>query len=261
MEGSAVAYSRAQIAVANRHDWQAPIEPDQWAVERAVAALPTGFTALWWASDPETGPVEGAVSSWSPVATSSETAAATNGTGDEQPVLTAGLQNGKPLVRFDGTDDFLATANWGSSLPQPLSITIWCRVHVMGGSDTFVAGNDVTNNPRIRTAGGTSFAIQSTTPSLGSGGAGPGTDFGRLDAVFYSGSTLSQLSYNGAVIAGPGDCGSASMDGATLGANQGGLSPTQVDIGAVLICPTAYALVNEAEVSGLASALDAFYGI
>ena len=256
-----MAYSRAQIAAANRYDWQGEIEPDQWAVERAVSALPDGFTALWWASDSETGPLEGAVASWSPVATSAETAALTQGTGDSQPVMTAGLTNGRPLVRFDGTDDFLATADWGSTLAQPLGITIWCQVLDLTSGDTFVAGNDATNDPRIRVAGGGGFAIQSTTPSLGSGGAGPGTAFAQFDALFYSGSSLSQLGYNGTVIAGPGDCGSASMDGCTVGANQGGLSPAQVDIGAVFITSAAYAVTNAAEVADLKAALDAFYGI
>lgn len=51
---------------------------------------------------------------------------ATQSTGDYQPTFKTNILNGNPVVRFDGTDDYLETTSFSSALSQPNTIfVVW----------------------------------------------------------------------------------------------------------------------------------------
>jgi hypothetical protein len=69
----------------------------------AVPTVPTSGLALWLKAD--AGVSGSPVSQWSDQ--SGNGRYAIQGAGDSQPVLVAGALNGKPVVRFDGVNDFM----------------------------------------------------------------------------------------------------------------------------------------------------------
>lgn len=77
-----------------------------------VAFSPTSIAGLvgWWKADAGTSTTTdgAAISSWSDQSGSGATL--TQGTAGSRPVYKAAIQNGRPVVRFDGTDDFLSAS-------------------------------------------------------------------------------------------------------------------------------------------------------
>lgn len=79
----------------------------------AVSFVPSDLPnlALWLKADAITGLADGAaVATWND--SSSNARNATQATGGAQPIYRTALLNGKPVVRFDGVDDFLATGEF-----------------------------------------------------------------------------------------------------------------------------------------------------
>lgn len=66
-----------------------------------------------------------AVSSWTDISGNGHDAV--QATGSKQPIYKVNIAGGRPVIRFDGSDDFLATAAYGADLAQPNTIIVVVR--------------------------------------------------------------------------------------------------------------------------------------
>lgn len=101
----------------------ASIMKGKGTVTKGVAAFSPADIAglqLWLDAQTLAGADASAVATWADQSGNSRDA--TQATGASRPLLKTGILNGKQVVRFDGTDDYLATA----SFARPVDFTLFC---------------------------------------------------------------------------------------------------------------------------------------
>ena len=93
-------------------------------------AAPTDITGLVrrWRADSVTVANAAAVSSW-PALTGG--VALTQATAANQPSFRTGVINGQPVVRFDGTSDFMAVAS-AITHAQPVTVSVIMKRNAVG---------------------------------------------------------------------------------------------------------------------------------
>ena len=133
----------------------------------------------------------------------------TQATSSKRPLYKPGTLNGKPVLDFDGSDDFLSAV---FALSQPVTIVCVARAENPASTDTLFDGGSPGNTMRLFTTNGGNLALfggaQITSPALDP------SEWGALSAVFNGAS--SSLSKDGATLA-SGNAGTASPGGLHLG--------------------------------------------
>lgn len=170
---------------------------------------------LWLDASRITGLVDG-----DPVATWNDLSGlgnhATQGTGSKRPTYKTGIQNGKPVVRFDGVDDFMAAP---CALTQPDTVFMVAKNLGSTSAKDFLDGASTGGRQLFRVAsaitvlvyaGGTGF-----TPA-----AVPGN--WNVYAIRWNGAS-SILNINGGSDL-TGDAGTNNVNGQTFGASTSGVS-------------------------------------
>lgn len=176
--------------------------------------------------------VNGAVSSW---ASKAGTGTATQGIAANRPTYTTAGRNGKNVISFDGTNDFLTSSTL--SINQPFSIVFAGFQATQSANSQYVCDGG-TSTTRVvlawnATGGavGRLFMFCGTIVSPGSGQQAFG-EWAVSSAVFNGAS--SQLRVNGSQIA-TGNPGSTAITALTLGARYTGDSLFVGDWGAFLV--------------------------
>jgi len=101
-----------------------------------------------WLDASQLGLADGdSVSSWTDL--SNKNRHATQATAAKKPVFKTNIQNGNPVVRFDGTDDWMSTAAWGDLL-QPNTIFIVAKIPI-AASKIILDGVDSTKRHQFST--------------------------------------------------------------------------------------------------------------
>ena len=176
---------------------------------------------------------------------------------DRRPSLRAGTDglNGHPVLRFDGTNDFLRTASISPAIPQP--VTLFTLSRKIGSAttaltvvDSRTSGTNTltqgywTNTTQARINAGTNLTLAVTQ-----------TDFTILRGVFDG--TSSSLAANGGTAA-TGSIGTRAADGFTIGASRNSDGFLNGEIAEVI----AYgSVLNAAERRIVENYLSARYGI
>jgi hypothetical protein len=153
----------------------------------------------------------------------------TQGTGASRPVLKLAIQNGRPVVRFDGTNDFLTRA---FTLAQPAYFALVAKA-ISGSNTSRFTDGGVLNGlalfvngaiPNINLYFGTSIACPVTMNA--------GT-FYVVEVLASGASSYAKL--NGGT-ASTGSPGTLAPGGLTLGANPSGGSAIAADISEIVLC-------------------------
>lgn len=131
----------------------------------------------------------------------------------------ASLPNGKPVLQFDGVNDTLATALFGTPLSQPSTIFVVGSATTSSGNHFFVDGITSRNTIHFDGAAADKLALFAGTV-LGSTVTQPLAT--SVMTAQYSGAS-SQLWVNGVSVL-TGNPGAQALDGVTLGAGAGGTS-------------------------------------
>lgn len=165
------------------------------------------------------------VSSWTD--SSGNARHATQATSGARPTYRTGVVNAKPVVRFDGTDDWLSAA---FTLNQPYTMLVVAKHNVFPGTqqDILDGGN---GNP-------VPFRTQSTQRTIYAGtfltlAAGLDTSW-HIAQGTYSGAA-SSLRVDGGAGASGVDIGNLAAGGVTVGASFGGGQPFNGDVAEVLV--------------------------
>lgn len=207
------------------------------------APLVVPGTQLWLdANDPlGTGVVPAdstALSSW--VDKSGFKRNAAQATGSQQPLVRTNIQAGKPVIRFDGTNDVMST---GSVMSLGANSTIIIAFKFI----TFTAIGCIYNNV-VGSSGSSQFGLHSDTSSGGraylyNGAIAPigvTNTTAKIVNVAWNGSST-QYSVNGAAFAtGVAGTAGSNLTGLFIGANTGaGSLPANVDVMELMVYPRA----------------------
>lgn len=159
-------------------------------------------------------------------------------TGSQQPLWVDAVQNGLPIIRFDGIDDFLAISSFiGGALTQPNTIFVVTKMaSISSGSNSFVFDGTASSNRnalldlQIISANGYSlFAaalIQNTTTAIDT------TNILLYDMIF---NTVSSELFRSGVSLVSGDVGTNTLTGITLAAEFGGGFNSNIDIAEIIL--------------------------
>ena len=175
---------------------------------------------------------------------------ATQATTSKKPLLKLAIQNGMPVVRFDGTDDYLQAL---FALVQPVTIFLVMRKRSTGTSRWFIDG---------ATENACSLYISSSNQvRLYSGGALYGTLYytnWKIVTLVVNGAT-SEMFANGSSFA-AGAIGSVSPGGMTIGGiAPTGQLPTDVDFGEIVEYNSALSTANRQAVEAYLNTRFAIY--
>lgn len=151
-------------------------------------------------------------------------------TGARQPTFVTGAQNGLPVVRFDGTDDFLQAV---FSLPRPYVAFVVARFRTAYSAEAYVlsgAGNTAGELARVSSTG---MNLQSTT--AGSTLTTTPESWHVYTAIF--GSPSGVLSADAGTPVATTNIGGTSPLGVTVGASGLGnaTSPAAIDVGEIVV--------------------------
>jgi hypothetical protein len=156
---------------------------------------------------------------------------ATQATAGKRPALKLNIQNGKPVVRFDGVSDFLQTVSFSASQPIHVFLALSQRTwngpaRIMDGTTTDqVVLEQLNVTPELDLFDGSAFTCSSTALAVAT--------FGTL-SILHNGAS-SELRVNGGTAA-TGNPGSGGFTaGLTLGSKFGGAIPTAIDLGELLV--------------------------
>lgn len=159
----------------------------------------------------------------------------------DRPTLKLAIQNGRPVVRFDGVADLLTAA---FTLAQPAEIYFAAnyRNPQAGGTGMTFFDGGTTNMMRL-------FQSNTNEVTMYAGQAGPVSPmtFGSWHAVrcLYDGSSSLLTIDNGSDVT--GNPGASTPGGLTLGAQPTPASFMTVDFGEVFICNQAQSAANKAK--------------
>ncbi len=216
---------------------------------------------LWLKADAITGLNDGdAVTTWPDLSGNGNDA--TQATAAKKPVYKVNIINGKPVVRFDGLDDFLALTWAGGDLAQPTTVfavvkdsvpasTTSYRIFCDGGGDSLKRQTLYSVYPTDQHFWGyySGSVINSTTAV--------DTSAHIVGAIFSGASSVLYL--DGASIS-TGNPGTQASDGVHLGLDQTGVANIwQGDLAEVIICDSALSAGNQALMNTYLNARFAIY--
>lgn len=184
---------------------------------------------LWLDASKITGLADGAaVGSWTDASGNGHTATAT---GNARPTYKTNIVGGRPVVRFDGSNDTLVTAAYAANLAQPCTYVV-VEQHTTTAANLYAFdGIDTTNRQALFTKAapaGWNFFAGSTQPRT----INPGVF--RVHVVTF---TTSDTLYIDDCLVGLGDAGAGASAGLTLGGRWNALA------GAFLPCDIADVLI------------------
>jgi hypothetical protein len=147
-----------------------------------------------------------------------------------RPALKLALQNGMPVIRFDGSSSYLGPAVF--AVAQPLTIFIALNQRTVG-TGTFIYSGNTANSPDMEQASGNGNIVIKSGSSGQLDSKLPVAAFGIVKAVYNSPNSTTRVDnfYYPYVV----DCGSHALDGFALGAGVLGGNPAAIDVGEVLI--------------------------
>jgi len=191
------------------------------------------------ASDPGSVTKDGSgrVSQWADLSGAANHAA--QATSANQPLWVENMLAGKPVIRFDGTNDHLQTAAFGSELAQPNTIIVLWKLSGDDSSRTVIDGiasnkrNSVIKALNSPPSWNREIILHAGSPNLpGSPLAAP-SDFIITGALFHG--TASKLWIDGALDA-QGETGTQALTGVTVGGRyDGAVNNLNGDIAEILI--------------------------
>jgi hypothetical protein len=200
--------------------------------------------ALWLKADALSLADGATISSWPDSSGNGRSAAQANGT--MQPLYKAGIINSKPVVRFDGVNDYLATSGWG--LVQPCTVFL---VGLLRSASTLRIMLDGTGggNRADLYYGAASGGVSAFSMYAGATLAGPTTTATAahvLTAVISN--TASALQVDGGT-ATTGTGGTSNANGITLGSAYAGSSSwADLDLAEVLVYPAVLTTAQQNQV-------------
>lgn len=197
--------------------------------------------ALWLKADAGTSTTTDgvAVSLWADQSGNARDAA--QATGGNQPLYKAAIFNGKPVIRFDGTDDFMATAAYalnGGSTPTGITIFGAASLTAVGSFPMLAAWHNATNELRCNAGTGKpEFLAVGSSPGVGTATAINGTGAHVLTGRFSDANNLTECFVDGASVASGAQAGAlvTAANASTVGARTAAADPWNGDVGEVLI--------------------------
>jgi hypothetical protein len=133
-----------------------------------------------------------------------------------RPTLQTGELDTRPVIRFDGSDDFLE-ATFGAASAQPNHLFIVVKQLAADPGVSTVFDSSTANGQRL-------YAADADTYEMFAGGSGPTRDFGTTDFMLiealFTGAGSTLIIDGGA--AGTGNPGAGTLAGLCLGAAGGG---------------------------------------
>lgn len=143
-----------------------------------------------------------------------------------RPLYKASIKNSLPVVRFDGTDDFLISSAFGAALSQPNTIFLVAK---HGGTNDTLLVDGLAAGRHIIFRTGDNWAIY----------AGNTASNGAADTSFHVLSTVFNDTSSAIYVDGVGTTGipasTQTMTGLTLGGNFNGTQNAAADIAEILV--------------------------
>jgi len=141
----------------------------------------------------------------------------TQATAAKKPTYQTNEENGKPAVRFDGTDDTMASATFDASVVQPSTIFMVGLINTLGpGNKEAFTGLTEAARQALYKSGDETFRIFADVELVGPSGT---TAISIWTAVFNG--TSSSLQINAGTPT-SGNAGTDDLGGATVGSKDGG---------------------------------------
>lgn len=164
--------------------------------------------------------------------TASKGTNATQGTSGSRPTVASAALNGKDVVRFDGSDDYVSTTSFAAEFSQPYTIAIVFKQFTTSSGPTIFDGINASKRAQFGNYPSSTFNFYagSADRSMGS----TATTYTSL--LFEVNGASSRYRFNGAGWTTlSGTPGANALSGIVLGAAIGGVLPAQCDIAEVLI--------------------------
>lgn len=204
-----------------------------------LASAPPAFDpltlspTLWVKTDTLSAHSDGdSLATWTDSSGNGWTLAPTGGL--SQPVYKANIQNGRAVVRFDGINQQMGTT--GLAMTQPEHVFFACKWNTAADDSTVIDGTWML----IRQMTGRVIDVFAGGEIVGPGSV---TDVFRQYSCLFSGAS-SEIRVDGGA-ATTGNAGAlGATNGVSLGARPGGSAPGAVDIGEVLVFPSALSSGN-----------------
>jgi hypothetical protein len=200
------------------------LSPVAWYKPETLSALSDGASVTSWPDS------------------SGNSHAAANGNSSQQPIYKTAIQNGKAVVRFDGTNDILSTGAF--TLNRPTHIFIVCVWRTSTADSTAIDGVAAAQC-LIRQQGTRTINLFAGADLNGPASV---TDVWRQYAIL-SNSTTSEIRVDGGS-ATTGNAGTQNAGGIVMGARSGPSSPGAVDIGEVIVFSSALNTTDRQNVEG-----------
>ena len=207
----------------------------------------------------EDGDVVGAI-----VNQGSDSSSFVQATTDNKPLLKLNILNGKAVLRFDGSNDYLQGAFGGGDLAQPNTVFVVGNLdssYVDCGADVFMLDGILSNKRHVLYQPNIEGADKFCT------WAGTGTGATNVYGITTTSNTYiftmlfngfgSKLWFNGSNES-SGQLGSFPLSGLTIGATYNFSSPFKGNIACVLIAPGALSTANK---NAIGNILATYYGI
>lgn len=151
---------------------------------------------------------------------------ATQATAGNRPSYQTAELNAHPIVRFDGTTDFMETAAFSAALAQPFTIVAVVRRNTEGTLDTFAAGR--ANRVRLQATATDDWQIDAGSAAAG---GDPDTAWHVLVATY----TDTDLLHVDGVQVISAAVGANTLDGLTLGADEAAANFLDGDLAEVIV--------------------------
>jgi hypothetical protein len=176
---------------------------------------------LWFKADSIVAADDDPVGTWTDSSTSAKNL--TQATGSKQPLYKTAVLNGKPVVRFDGTDDTMATA--ALTLDQPLTYLMVVKMNSSTGT-RYLCDGASNDSLLIYNGGGGAIWV------MYAGGAAPSkaTDTTAFHVFACKFDGASSEFYVDSGTAATGNCGANNAGGLTIGSSQNGSNPSSIDV-------------------------------
>ncbi len=152
------------------------------------------------------------------------------GTGTNQPLWVDSVQNGLPIIRFDGTDNFMDRATFtGGEEAQPTTIFIVCKFPTSSGARFIIDGGTTSKRHALYE---TTVYGMTTSVLNGTGGTLDTTNILLYTAIFDG---ASSVFYKDQVSQFTPSLGTEALNGTTLGKDFGGSAYSNIDVAEILI--------------------------
>lgn len=151
-----------------------------------------------------------------------------------QPTVVLNALNGKPVVRFDGVNEFMSTGTGAFISSQPNTVFIIGKTNNLGsGDEPFIAGTNTSNRHNVLVRNGLYRIFAGT----GQNGGAATTNFALITAVFNA-PTGSSLWINQSQRLNNVNAGSESLNGLNIGSNEHKTQFLDGDIAEILVFDT-----------------------